>query len=87
VCEQDHGQRLAVDVMARREIKISAMTPTGRILIIEMTAFISLGCLVVAAGVQGKANRLAMETPDTAMVAKVWSERPPKVEDRSIARS
>jgi hypothetical protein len=54
------------------------MMPTGRIWIIEITAFLSLGCLVAAAGVQGAAHRLATATPVTATVAKVWSERAPK---------
>ena len=51
------------------------MTPTGRMMIIVITLFVSLGCLMGAAAVYGTARRLATETPVTATVARVWSER------------
>jgi hypothetical protein len=54
------------------------MTLTGRIMVITMTFFVSLGCLMGAAGVYGTAKRLATETPVPATVTKVWSERGPQ---------
>jgi hypothetical protein len=50
-----------------------AVTPRGRIIAIEITAFISLVCMVIALTVQSNANRLAVETPVVAKVAQVWS--------------
>jgi hypothetical protein len=54
------------------------MTPTGRIMMMAIALVVSLGCLTGAAGVYGTARRLATETPVTATVAKVWSERTSK---------
>jgi hypothetical protein len=39
------------------------------------TLFVSLGCLIGAFVVHVEARRLAVETPVTATVAKVWSKR------------
>jgi hypothetical protein len=47
-------------------------------MIIAIALAISLGCLTAAAGVYGMARRLATETPVTATVARVWSERASK---------
>lgn len=51
------------------------MTPSGRVMTITATFLVSLGCLLVALAVYANAKRLASETPVTATVAKVRSER------------
>ena len=44
-------------------------------MMITMTLFASLGCLMGAVAVHVKVKRLATETPVIATIAKVWSER------------